>query len=100
MGIGCASAPAQHCSPRRSTVEGGHYGRRRSPRRAPPLPTRHLPMQQTAHATIPVSREMLVEPCVLEGTHVRLEPLSLDHLDALTAVGLDPDLWQWTLARN
>jgi RimJ/RimL family protein N-acetyltransferase len=43
---------------------------------------------------------MTVEPCVLEGTHVRLEPLSTDHLDALTAIGLDPELWRWTLSRN
>ena len=43
---------------------------------------------------------MIIEPCVLEGTHVRLEPLSIGHLDALTAIGLDPDLWRWTLARN
>jgi RimJ/RimL family protein N-acetyltransferase len=43
---------------------------------------------------------MTVRPCVLEGTHVRLEPLTLDHLGALTAVGLDPDLWQWTLTQN
>ena len=35
----------------------------------------------------------------LEGRIVRLEPLSLDHLDALTEVGLDPALWRWTLAR-
>lgn len=33
---------------------------------------------------------------VLEGTHVRLEPLSLNHLDGLCAVGLDPELWRWT----
>jgi RimJ/RimL family protein N-acetyltransferase len=57
-------------------------------------------MQQPTNATAPVSRGMIIQPCVLEGAHVRLEPLSLDHLDALTAVGLDPDLWQWTLARN
>ncbi|MEM6645503.1 MAG: GNAT family protein [Bacteroidota bacterium] len=38
-----------------------------------------------------------LQPVVLEGDHVRLEPLSLDHLDALVAVGLDADLWQWTL---
>jgi len=57
-------------------------------------------MHETVHATAPVSRDMIVEPCVLEGAHVRLEPLSLDHLDALTAVGLDPDLWHWTLAQN
>jgi RimJ/RimL family protein N-acetyltransferase len=38
------------------------------------------------------------EPLVLEGRHVRLEPLTTDHVDALFAVGLDPDLWQWTTA--
>lgn len=38
---------------------------------------------------------MIVEPVTLDGRHVRLEPLSLDHLDALCAVGLDPDLWTW-----
>jgi len=39
---------------------------------------------------------MRVEPVTLEGKHVRLDPLSLDHLDALTAVGLDPELWKFT----
>src|SRR5260221_6690059 len=39
---------------------------------------------------------MRVEPVTLEGTHVCLEPLSLQHLDALTAVGLDPELWKFT----
>ena len=34
-------------------------------------------------------------PVILEGEYVRLEPLSLDHLDALARVGLDDDLWQW-----
>jgi RimJ/RimL family protein N-acetyltransferase len=34
----------------------------------------------------------------LEGNHVRLEPLGLQHLDGLCDVGLDPELWQWTLA--
>jgi RimJ/RimL family protein N-acetyltransferase len=32
---------------------------------------------------------------ILEGTHVRLEPLTLHHLDALCEVGLDDDLWRW-----
>lgn len=36
-----------------------------------------------------------LSPCVLEGVHVRLEPLSLAHLDGLCAVGLDPELWKW-----
>jgi N-acetyltransferase len=40
-----------------------------------------------------------VEPVVLEGRIVRLEPLSMAHLDDLAEVGLDPAIWQWTLAR-
>ncbi len=36
---------------------------------------------------------------VLEGAHVRLEPLAPVHLDGLCAVGLDPELWQWTIQR-
>ncbi|PAP81529.1 GNAT family N-acetyltransferase [Rubrivirga sp. SAORIC476] len=35
-------------------------------------------------------------PVTLEGAHVRLEPLTRAHLDALAEVGLDPDLWTWT----
>ncbi len=38
---------------------------------------------------------MEVSPVTLEGRHVRLEPLSLAHLDDLSAVGLDPELWRW-----
>lgn len=34
-------------------------------------------------------------PVTLEGSHVRLLPLSMEHLDGLCAEGLDPDLWQW-----
>lgn len=40
---------------------------------------------------------MKVEPVVLEGRRVRLEPLTLAHLDALCEVGLDPELWRWTI---
>ena len=32
---------------------------------------------------------------ILEGTHIRLEPLTLAHHAALCEVGLDPELWQW-----
>jgi RimJ/RimL family protein N-acetyltransferase len=39
---------------------------------------------------------MDIRPVVLDGVHVRLEPLSLDHLPALIAVGLEPELWRWT----
>ena len=38
---------------------------------------------------------MRVEPVTLTGTIVRLEPLGLEHLDALADVGLDPVLWRW-----
>lgn len=33
---------------------------------------------------------------LLEGQHVRLEPLSFDHLDGLCEFGLDEDLWRLT----
>lgn len=39
---------------------------------------------------------MPIAPVTLEGTHVRLEPLTQGHLDALCEVGLDPDLWALT----
>jgi len=43
---------------------------------------------------------MRIEPVTLEGTRVRLEPLSLErHRDGLLAVGLDPDLWRWTVVK-
>jgi RimJ/RimL family protein N-acetyltransferase len=40
---------------------------------------------------------MHVRPVVLDGTGVRLEPLSLDHLPGLIEIGLEPDLWQYTM---
>jgi RimJ/RimL family protein N-acetyltransferase len=41
---------------------------------------------------------MKVEPVVLAGRRVRMEPLDLGrHFEGLLAIGLDPDLWQWTL---
>lgn len=36
---------------------------------------------------------------VLTCRQVRLEPLSLKHLDGLCAIGLDASLWQWTTNR-
>lgn len=42
---------------------------------------------------------MKIEPITLSGKHVRLEPLSLDHHGALCEVGLDPELWRWTIAQ-
>src|SRR6476620_8633119 len=42
---------------------------------------------------------MPLSPVVLDGTVVRMEPLSLDHVPALTDVGLDPSLWALTANR-
>jgi N-acetyltransferase len=39
---------------------------------------------------------MTLQPVTLENHYVRLVPLSLNHLSALTAVGLDPEIWRWT----
>jgi N-acetyltransferase len=39
--------------------------------------------------------EMVIAPVVLEGRHIRLEPLQKSHLTGLAAVGLDPELWRW-----
>jgi hypothetical protein len=36
----------------------------------------------------------------LGGARVRLEPLTTEHIAGLTAVGLDPDLWQWPQVRS
>lgn len=38
-------------------------------------------------------------PVVLTGRLVRLEPLTLDHLEPLAAVGLDAEIWRWTRDR-
>ncbi|MCV2367901.1 GNAT family N-acetyltransferase [Roseateles oligotrophus] len=38
---------------------------------------------------------MQVAPVTLQGPTLRLEPLSLDHVDGLAAVGLLPELWRW-----
>ncbi|HEX6307701.1 MAG TPA: GNAT family protein [Longimicrobiales bacterium] len=38
-------------------------------------------------------------PPLLAGAHVRLEPLTRAHVPALAEVGLDPDLWRWTVAQ-
>lgn len=40
-----------------------------------------------------------LEPVVLQGEHVRLEPLSLDHLDDLARVAFDEEIWRWTSER-
>jgi N-acetyltransferase len=42
-----------------------------------------------------MSEAMVIAPVVLEGRHVRLEPLALEHSASLAEVGLDDDLWKW-----
>jgi RimJ/RimL family protein N-acetyltransferase len=42
-----------------------------------------------------MAAEMMVTPVVLEGQHVRLEPLAKEHLAGLARVGLDEELWRW-----
>ena len=42
-----------------------------------------------------MATEMAVSPVLLEGAHVRLEPLVKEHLAGLAAVGLDEELWRW-----
>jgi RimJ/RimL family protein N-acetyltransferase len=36
----------------------------------------------------------MLSPVTLSGTHIRLEPLTLAHVPALTQAGLHPDLWR------
>lgn len=38
---------------------------------------------------------MHITPLILQGTCVRLEPLTLDHFDGLYAAGLEPEIWRW-----
>ena len=37
-----------------------------------------------------------MEQPTLSGSHVRLVPLTLDHVPALCEIGLDPEIWRWT----
>ncbi|HEY5094732.1 MAG TPA: GNAT family protein [Candidatus Eremiobacteraceae bacterium] len=37
---------------------------------------------------------MKAQPTTLRGRAVRLEPLSVDHVDPLTRIGLEPELWR------
>jgi N-acetyltransferase len=38
---------------------------------------------------------MKIEPIILEGAYVRLEPMTDAHHAALSEVALDPELWRW-----
>ncbi len=37
-----------------------------------------------------------LEPIVLEGDFVRLEPMTLEHHGGLSEIGLDPEIWRYT----
>ena len=39
---------------------------------------------------------MKIEPIVLEGEFVRLEPLKIEHHTALCEVGLEESIWRWS----
>ena len=39
---------------------------------------------------------MKIEPVILEGDFVRLEPLKIEHFDPLWEAGKDESLWKWT----
>ena len=53
-----------------------------------------LQTDQPRFLPLPVT-SMVVEPVILEGEFVRLEPLSLDHHTGLCEIGLDEELWRW-----
>src|SRR6202171_6827337 len=42
-----------------------------------------------------MATEMVVSPVMLEGVHMRLEPLAKAQLAELAEVGLDEELWRW-----
>ena len=42
---------------------------------------------------------MHIEPSVLKGSHVTLEPMSRGHVDGLSDVGLDPSVWEFMVDR-
>jgi N-acetyltransferase len=41
---------------------------------------------------------MIVEPVTLRGSIVRLDVMTAGHIDALSRVGLEPEIWRWTQA--
>jgi len=46
-----------------------------------------------------VSVQEWVEPVILEGSRIRLEPLAAEHFAGLQLVALDQALWRWTIMR-
>ena len=44
----------------------------------------------------PAKGRWAADHAMLEGSAVRLEPLSTDHVEALCRVGLDDSIWEWS----
>jgi N-acetyltransferase len=44
---------------------------------------------------MPDLQTMIVTPVTLQGQRVRLEPMRMEHIDELAAVGIDPAVWRW-----
>lgn len=44
---------------------------------------------------VDMTQQMVFAPVILQGRHVRLEPLTLEHSAGLAEVGLDDNLWKW-----
>jgi RimJ/RimL family protein N-acetyltransferase len=42
-----------------------------------------------------MTEQMVFAPVILQGRHLRLEPLTLEHAAGPAEVGLDDDLWKW-----
>jgi N-acetyltransferase len=42
-----------------------------------------------------VTISLTAQPVTLRGSAVVLQPMEMGHVDALTEVGLDPELWRW-----
>lgn len=42
---------------------------------------------------------MNLQPVTLQGQHIRLEPMTMHHLDGLWRAGSDPELWSLTSSR-
>ena len=42
-----------------------------------------------------MATDMALSPVMLQGEHVRLEPLAKAHLADLAEAGLDDELWRW-----
>ena len=42
-----------------------------------------------------MTEQIVITPVILQGRHMRLEPLTLEHVAELAEVGLDDDLWKW-----